>query len=142
MFSEAGSAAGSPALERRYTKDYAMHNLLDRPSNRPKRTAAGSAIFAFLAMLFIASSTDVIANFFHVSLNSVVVAMRILVVLAPFIAYPITYKIAKEIPPEWYNFDQDALYQLLERLLARRRRVRDLIVAAKDTYRQPFPTWK
>ena len=50
--------------------------------------------------------------------------------------------IASQIPPQWYNFDQDALYQLLERLLARRRRVRDLIVAAKDTYRQPFPNWK
>jgi hypothetical protein len=51
-------------------------------------------------------------------------------------------KIGSEIPPEWYNADHDALYQLLERLLDRRRRVRDLIVAAKDTYRQPFPNWK
>ena len=51
-------------------------------------------------------------------------------------------KIGSGIPPEWYNFDHDALYQLLEQLLVRRRRVRDLIVAAKDTYRQPFPNWK
>jgi hypothetical protein len=51
-------------------------------------------------------------------------------------------EIASEIPPEWYNFDQDSLYRLLERLLGRRRRVRDLIVAAKDTYRLPFPNWK
>jgi hypothetical protein len=51
-------------------------------------------------------------------------------------------EVASEIPPEWYNFDQDALYRLLERLSARRKRVRDLIVAAKDTYRQPFPNWK
>ncbi len=86
-----------PALERKFTKDHAMHHLLDRPSNRPKRTAAGVALLANLLMLFIASSTDVIANFFHLSLNSVLWAMRILVVLSPFIAYPITYKIAKEI---------------------------------------------
>jgi hypothetical protein len=51
-------------------------------------------------------------------------------------------EIASEIPPEWYNFDQDSLYRLLEQLRARRRRVRDLIVSAKDTYRQPFPNWK
>jgi hypothetical protein len=50
-------------------------------------------------------------------------------------------EIASEIPPEWYNSDQDALYQLLERLWARRRRVRDLLLTAKDTYRQPFPNW-
>jgi ubiquinol-cytochrome c reductase cytochrome b subunit len=86
-----------PALERKFTKDHAMHHLLDRPSNRPKRTAAGVALLANLLMLFIASSTDVIANFFHLSLNSVLWAMRILVVISPFIAYPITYKIAKEI---------------------------------------------
>ena len=35
-----------PLIERRFTKDNEMHNLLDRPSNRPKRTAAGAAMFA------------------------------------------------------------------------------------------------
>ncbi|HEV2388737.1 MAG TPA: HipA family kinase [Candidatus Acidoferrales bacterium] len=50
--------------------------------------------------------------------------------------------VAEHTPPEWYNFDHDALYQLLERLWQRRRRVRDLVTAAKDTYRQPFPNWK
>ncbi len=48
-------------------------------------------------MLFIASSTDVIANFFHLSLNTVLWAMRILVILSPFVAYPITYKICNEM---------------------------------------------
>jgi hypothetical protein len=49
---------------------------------------------------------------------------------------------ARDTPPEWYNFDQDALYRLLEQLWSRRRRVRDLISASKDTYRNPFPNWK
>ena len=48
-------------------------------------------------MLFIASSTDVIANFFRLPLTEVLWAMRILVILSPFIAYPITWKICKEI---------------------------------------------
>ncbi len=48
---------------------------------------------------------------------------------------------AGEIPPEWYNFDQDALYRLLEQLHRRRKRVRELILSAKDSYRQPFPNW-
>lgn len=51
-------------------------------------------------------------------------------------------EIANEIPLEWYEFDKDALYRLLDRLLARRHIVRQLILAAKDTYRQPFPNWK
>ncbi len=86
-----------PAIERRFTKDHAMHHLLDRPSNRPKRTAAGVAVLALLAMMFIASSTDVIANFFHVSLNTVLWAMRVLVLVSPFVAYPLTYRICKEM---------------------------------------------
>jgi len=86
-----------PGLERQLTKDHAMHNLLDRPRDRPKRTAFGAAYFAFLAMLFIASSTDVVANFFHISLNWVLWAMRVLVILIPVITYPVTYYLCKEL---------------------------------------------
>ncbi|MGD0056127.1 MAG: ubiquinol-cytochrome c reductase cytochrome b subunit [Acidimicrobiales bacterium] len=86
-----------PTMERLVTKDNELHNLLDRPSNRPKRTAAGVAVLAFIVTLFFASSTDVIANFFHVSLEEVLVAMRVLVLVTPLIAYPVTYKICKEL---------------------------------------------
>jgi ubiquinol-cytochrome c reductase cytochrome b subunit len=86
-----------PAIERRYTKDNAMHNLLDFPRNRPKRTAAGAAIFSFVMILFIASSTDVVANYLKLSLNTVLWAMRFLCVIVPLVTYPITYFIAKEL---------------------------------------------
>ncbi len=86
-----------PLIERKFTGDNALHNLLDRPRNRPKRTAAGVTTLAFMAMLFIASSTDVMANFFHVSLNTVLIAMRVLIIAVPIIAYPLTYKICKEL---------------------------------------------
>ncbi|MCL6480319.1 MAG: phosphatidylinositol kinase [Firmicutes bacterium] len=49
--------------------------------------------------------------------------------------------LSKEIPPEWYDGDQDALYRLLEQLLRRRKRVPDLILEAKKSDRQPFPNW-
>jgi hypothetical protein len=50
-------------------------------------------------------------------------------------------EIAREIPPEWYNFDQDALYRLLEQLLHRRNLLRELILSAKNSSRIPFPNW-
>lgn len=50
-------------------------------------------------------------------------------------------EIAREIPPGWYNFEQDALYQLLERLLQRRKLLRELILSAKNCSRMPFPNW-
>ena len=51
-------------------------------------------------------------------------------------------EIAKEIPPEWYNFEQEELYRMLEQLDHRRKRVRELLLESKKTYRQPFPNWK
>jgi hypothetical protein len=50
-------------------------------------------------------------------------------------------ELAAEIPPQWYDFDQDALEQMMEQLLRRRALIEDLIVAAKNSNRQPFPNW-
>ena len=86
-----------PLIERRYTKDNLMHNLLDRPRDRPKRTAAGAAMLGLLCMLFIASATDVLANFMHISLNTILIAMRILVVVTPFVCYFVAWKICLEM---------------------------------------------
>jgi len=86
-----------PMIERKFSKDNELHNLLFKPSDRPKHTAVGVATLVFLGMLFIASSTDVIANFFRLPLNEVLWAMRVLVIISPFIAYPITWKICKEV---------------------------------------------
>ncbi len=51
-------------------------------------------------------------------------------------------ELARQIPPEWYNDDLDGLYRLLKQLDRRRQRGREWILAAKDSYRQPFPNWK
>ena len=86
-----------PAIERRYTGDNEIHNLLDRPRYRPKRTAAGVAMFSLLFTLHAASSTDVMANFFHFSLNSVLWFFRIAVIVVPIVAGLITYQLCKEM---------------------------------------------
>jgi ubiquinol-cytochrome c reductase cytochrome b subunit len=86
-----------PALERRMTGDLALHNLLDRPRDRPKRTAAGVAMLGLLFTLFAASSTDVLANFFHVSLNEVLWFFRIATVVVPIIAGALAYQICLEM---------------------------------------------
>ena len=51
-------------------------------------------------------------------------------------------EIVREIPPEWYEDDYDALMRLLEQLYRRRTRVPELLLAAKNTTRQPFPNWR
>jgi hypothetical protein len=61
--------------------------------------------------------------------------------LARQISDTVLGEIAGEIPPGWYNFDQDALEILLERLARRRERVPELLDGARKSSRQPFPNW-
>jgi ubiquinol-cytochrome c reductase cytochrome b subunit len=86
-----------PAIERRFTGDHALHNLLDRPRDRPKRTAFGAAFFAMLFTVFGASSTDVLANYFHLSLNLVLWSFRILFFVVPIVVGFVTYRICLEL---------------------------------------------
>jgi hypothetical protein len=51
------------------------------------------------------------------------------------------WAIAETVPPEWYGGDLSAIEALMERLLARRKRLRDLIVAFGESTRRPFPNW-
>ena len=46
-----------PFIEAKLTKDHAEHQILDRPRDRPKRTAFGAAVFSFYFVLFGASVT-------------------------------------------------------------------------------------
>src|SRR5579863_1573081 len=48
---------------------------------------------------------------------------------------------ANEVPPEWYGGDQADMEKLVEKLLSRRGRIRELIEAFRDSDRKPFPNW-
>jgi hypothetical protein len=50
-------------------------------------------------------------------------------------------EITKQIPPAWYDDDFDEVLRISEQLLRRRERVRELIMAAKQSNRHPFPNW-
>ena len=50
-------------------------------------------------------------------------------------------ELLREIPPEWYEDDLDALLWLAERLYRRRSYVPELLLAARASSRQPFPNW-
>jgi hypothetical protein len=50
--------------------------------------------------------------------------------------------ILREVPPQWYEDDYDALTCLVEQLYRRRARVPELLLDAKNTTRQPFPNWR
>jgi hypothetical protein len=53
----------------------------------------------------------------------------------------ILWQVAEIVPPEWYGGDPSTVERLMEQLLARRSRVRDLILSFRDSDREPFPLW-
>ncbi len=51
------------------------------------------------------------------------------------------WRVAEEIPPEWYCGEWDALERLTQALIERRTLVRNLILAFRISQRRPFPLW-
>lgn len=49
---------------------------------------------------------------------------------------------AEDIPPEWYEHDEEGLRLLIEALDRRRKKVRRLIEEFRDSTRTPFPNWR
>jgi ubiquinol-cytochrome c reductase cytochrome b subunit len=56
-----------PALERRITGDRRRHDLLDRPRDRPIRTAIGAAFLSWVVIVFAVGSTDRLFYRLHIS---------------------------------------------------------------------------
>ncbi|WP_433209079.1 cytochrome bc1 complex cytochrome b subunit [Dactylosporangium sp. CS-047395] len=83
-----------PFIEARFTKDKAVHNLLERPRDNPFRTALGSMAIAFYVVLLISGGNDVLADKFHISLNAMTWAGRIGMLVVPPLAYYVAYRIA------------------------------------------------
>jgi len=84
------AVAAYPFLENWVTGDKREHHVLDRPRNAPTRTAIGAAGVTFYAVLWAGASTDLIAIQFQMSLNQVLTAMQVMLIIGPFIAYWIT----------------------------------------------------
>jgi hypothetical protein len=51
------------------------------------------------------------------------------------------WEAANEVPPEWYGGDLSEMEALVEKLLARRSRIRELIEGFGRSDRGPFPKW-
>ena len=54
----------------------------------------------------------------------------------------ILWEITETVPPEWYGSALDELERLIEELIRRRSRVRDLIESFRNSSREPFQNWK
>lgn len=81
-----------PFLEKKFTKDDAHHNLLQRPRDVPVRTGIGAMAISFYMLLTLAAMNDIIALKFHISLNATTWIGRIGMVVLPPLVFFITYR--------------------------------------------------
>jgi ubiquinol-cytochrome c reductase cytochrome b subunit len=81
-----------PFLEKRFSGDYAHHNLLQRPRDVPVRTSIGAMAIAFYMLLTLCAMNDIIAFKFDISLNATTWIGRIGMVIVPPVVYFITYQ--------------------------------------------------
>jgi ubiquinol-cytochrome c reductase cytochrome b subunit len=82
-----------PWIEKAFTKDKVIHNLLQRPRDVPVRTALGVAFMTFYIVNLINGANDLFAFKLDISLNVMTWLGRIFSIIGPVIAYVVTYRL-------------------------------------------------
>ncbi|GAB3111246.1 cytochrome bc complex cytochrome b subunit [Janibacter alkaliphilus] len=88
-----GGMIAYPFIEAWVTGDKREHHLLDRPRNRPTRTALGVAALTLYGVLMFAASNDIMAIKFDLSINDITQLLRVLTFVGPVIAFWATKRI-------------------------------------------------
>jgi ubiquinol-cytochrome c reductase cytochrome b subunit len=86
-----------PVIERKITGDDRRHDLLDRPRDKPWRTATISAFFAWVAIVFLAGSQDQVALHFHISYVGLIWFFRIASIVVPIAVFFLVRAVAREL---------------------------------------------
>jgi ubiquinol-cytochrome c reductase cytochrome b subunit len=86
-----------PAIERRVTGDYRRHDLLERPRDRPIRTAIGAAFLSWVVIVFAVGSTDRIFVSLHVSYPAQIHFWRVGIWVLPVIVFFLTRGVCRSL---------------------------------------------
>jgi ubiquinol-cytochrome c reductase cytochrome b subunit len=82
-----------PFLEAWVTRDYAVHNICDRPRNKPGRTGIGVMLLTYFAIMVAAAANDICAVHFHISLYAMTWFFRACFIFLPPIMFYVTRRI-------------------------------------------------
>jgi ubiquinol-cytochrome c reductase cytochrome b subunit len=82
-----GYLLAHPWLERLLTRDRAEHHLLDRPRDRPWRTAFGSAFLTWVGLIFFAGSSDRLFYQVGIDYEAQIHVYRVLVFVLPIVVF-------------------------------------------------------
>ncbi len=98
-----GIAGAYPFIESWVTGDKREHHLLDRPRNAPTRTGLGVMAISFYLILFFAAGDDLIAIKLGLSINDIVRALQVMLIVVP----PLAYWVAKRMCLSLQRRDRD-----------------------------------
>jgi ubiquinol-cytochrome c reductase cytochrome b subunit len=87
----------APFIEARFTGDRREHHVLDRPRDRPLRTALGVGVLTGYLVLLGAASSDIISVQFGLSVNLVIWIFRVAVVVLPLAAGVVAHRVCREL---------------------------------------------
>lgn len=82
-----------PFIEGWIIGDRGDQNLLERPRNNPTRTGIGAAGIVFYGVLWAAAGADTMAVLFHLSVNSLIHLLQVLLIVGPPAALVLTRRI-------------------------------------------------
>jgi ubiquinol-cytochrome c reductase cytochrome b subunit len=86
-----------PWIERRFTHDRGDHNLLDRPRDRPLRTAIGVGVLTFYVVLTLAGGQDIIGQHLHVPIDEVTWFLRGALLVVPLAAGGLAFRVCRDL---------------------------------------------
>ncbi|HET6875192.1 MAG TPA: cytochrome b N-terminal domain-containing protein, partial [Acidimicrobiales bacterium] len=81
-----------PAIDRKIYNDHGRHNLLDRPRDKPFRTAVGVAAVIFFTDLTMACGTDLLANNLHIAFERLIEILQWGAFVGPIVGFFIAYR--------------------------------------------------
>jgi ubiquinol-cytochrome c reductase cytochrome b subunit len=105
-----------PAIERRITGDHRRHDLLDRPRERPGRTAVGAAFLSWVVIIFAVGSTDRLFFRLHISYQQQIHFWRVGVWVLPIVVFFLTRHVCRALR----RSDEHPLRNWQGQLVARR----------------------
>jgi len=82
-----------PLIDRRWSRRGERHELLDRPRDNPRRSAAIVALLTWVAIPFVAGSTDRIFFRLGISYEAQVWVFRVLAVAGPLLAWLVARRV-------------------------------------------------
>ena len=86
-----------PFLEAKVTGDRSAHELLDRPRDRPVRTAIGVGVLAFYIVLLLAGGQDIVAQRLGVDVTAVMYAFQASLLAVPLLSALLAHKLCRDL---------------------------------------------